>query len=102
MTFALLMGSARAFYGKYGDKINLAKFMLGSGVLCVLSYLCISLSPSPALSVAGCAVCGLSVGITIFPLLLILGIVLAGKFDPAGGLGRGTIDRQCHSFRERS
>lgn len=63
MAFAVLMGSARAFYGKYGDKINLDNFMVGSGLLCVLSYLCISLSPSPVLSLAGCAVCGLSVGI---------------------------------------
>lgn len=63
MAFAVLMGSARAFYGKYGDRIDLDKFMTGSGILCVLSYLCISLSPSPVISLAGCAVCGLSVGI---------------------------------------
>ena len=63
MTFAILMGSARAFYGKFGDRINLDKFMIGSGVLCIASYLCISLSPSPFLSLVGCGVCGLSVGI---------------------------------------
>ncbi len=65
MAFAILMGSARAFYGKFGDKINLDKFMIGSGILCVLSYLCISLSPSPALSLVGCGICGLSVGIML-------------------------------------
>ncbi len=63
MAFAILMGSARVFYGKFGDKVDLDKFMLGSSVLCVLSYLCISLSPSPFISLIGCAVCGLSVGI---------------------------------------
>ena len=63
MTFAILMGSARAFYGKFGDRINLDKFMIGSGVLCIASYLCISLSPSPFLSLVGCGGCGLSVGI---------------------------------------
>lgn len=63
MAFAVLMGSARAFYGKFGDKIDLDKFMLGSAVLCIISYLCISLSPSPVLSLAGCGICGLSVGI---------------------------------------
>ncbi len=63
MTFAILMGSARACYGKFGDRINLDKFMIGSGVLCIASYLCISLSPSPFLSLVGCGVCGLSVGI---------------------------------------
>ena len=63
MAFALLMGSARAFYGKYGDKIDLDKFMAASGILCMMSYLCISLSPSPLLSLLGCGICGLSVGI---------------------------------------
>lgn len=63
MAFAVLMGSSRLFYGKLGANIDLDKFMAGSGILCVISYLCISLSASPVLSLAGCAVCGLSVGI---------------------------------------
>ncbi|MCI8359258.1 MAG: MFS transporter [Lachnospiraceae bacterium] len=63
MTFAVLMGSARAFYGKFGDRIELDKFMIGSAFLCILSYLCISLSPSPVWSLIGCGICGLSVGI---------------------------------------
>ena len=37
--------------------------MSGSGFLCILSYLLVSLSPSPALSLMGCGICGLSVGI---------------------------------------
>ncbi len=63
MAFAVLMGSARAFYGKFGDRIDLDRFMMGSGLLCAVSYLCISLSPSPFLSLVGCGICGLSVGI---------------------------------------
>lgn len=63
MAFAILMGSARAVYGKHGDKINLDTFMKYSTLLCVASYLLISLSPSPLMSLIGCAVCGLSVGI---------------------------------------
>lgn len=63
MAFAVLMGSSRLFYGKFGAKIDLDKFMAGSGILCVISYLCISLSPSPILSLIGCGICGLSVGI---------------------------------------
>ena len=63
MFFAILMGASRAFYGKYGDKLDLNRFMVGSSILCVLSYLCISLSPSPLLSMIGCGICGLSVGI---------------------------------------
>lgn len=63
MLFAILMGSARAFYGKYGDRINLHSFMTASGILCLFSYLLISLSQSPVLGLIGCALCGLSVGI---------------------------------------
>ena len=63
MLFAVMMGSARAFYGKYGDKIELDKFMAGSSILCILSYLCISLVPNPLIGFVGCALCGLSVGI---------------------------------------
>ena len=63
MTFAVLMGGARAFYGKYGDKINLDKFMAGSAALCVASYLLASLVPNPIVNLIGCAVCGFSVGI---------------------------------------
>ena len=55
--------SARVFYGKYGDKINLDKFMMGSAALCVLSYLLAALAPLPILSLVGCAVAGFSVGI---------------------------------------
>lgn len=63
MAFAVLMGSSRAFYGKYGDRIRLERFMIYSSCLCILSYLGISLFPVPQLSLAACAVCGLSVGI---------------------------------------
>ena len=63
MAFAILMGSSRAYYGKFGDKINLEKFMIGSSILCIISYLIIALMPIPALGLLGCALCGLSVGI---------------------------------------
>lgn len=63
MAFAILMGTARAFYGKYGDRLNLDKFMICSSLLCMASYLCIALVPSPVAGLLGCAVCGLSVGI---------------------------------------
>lgn len=63
MAFAVCMGLSRLFYGKYGDRIDLDRFMAGSSLLCVLSYLVISLIPVPALGLIGCALCGLSVGI---------------------------------------
>lgn len=63
MLFAVMMGLARVFYGKYGDRINLERFMTLSAAVCVCAYLMISLSPWPVLSVVGCALCGLTVGI---------------------------------------
>ncbi len=63
LAFAILMGASRAFYGKYGDRIHLDRFMVYSSCLCILSYLGITFLPSPQLSLAACAVCGLSVGI---------------------------------------
>ena len=63
MAFAVLMGSARTFYGRWGDRIDLDKFMIGSSLLCIMSYLCISLAPSAFVSLIGCSVCGFSVGI---------------------------------------
>ncbi len=63
MAFAVLMGASRFFYGKYGDRIHLERFMVYSSCLCILSYLGIALLPLPQLSLIACAVCGLSVGI---------------------------------------
>lgn len=63
MTFAILMGAARAFYGKYGDQISLDRFMVMSCIMCILAYLGVSFSPYPQLGLASCALCGLSVGI---------------------------------------
>lgn len=63
MMFAVLMGSARAFYGKCSERIDLERFMLLSGVLCFISYLLASLSSLPMLGLIGCGLCGLSVGI---------------------------------------
>ncbi|WP_167957177.1 MFS transporter [Anaerosporobacter faecicola] len=63
MLFAILMGTSRAIYGKYGDKINLKRFMLYSCIACILSYLLISLSTNPFLGLIGCGLTGFSVGI---------------------------------------
>lgn len=63
LTFAVMMGISRTFYGKYGEKIDLDSFMTVSSAVCVATYLVASLSPSPALSLLGCALTGLTVGI---------------------------------------
>lgn len=61
--FAAAMGIGRSFYGKYGEKLNLEQLMTGSGLLCIISYLIISLIPVPAFALIGMALCGLSVAI---------------------------------------
>lgn len=63
MFFAIMMGTSRLIYGKYGEHLNLKKFMTYSVLLCIVSYLLISLSPWPFLGLFGCGLCGLSVGI---------------------------------------
>ena len=61
--FAVMMGLSRVLYGKFGHKINLPDFMLGSGILCLACYLLTALTKSPALGLLGCIICGFSVGI---------------------------------------
>lgn len=63
MAFAMFMGLSRLIYGKYGHLLNLELFMKYSCILCIASYLCISLVPIPVVGLIGCAVCGFSVGI---------------------------------------
>ena len=61
--FAVLMGTARAFYGKYSEQIPLKKMMIFNAVLCICCYGLASFTASPVLGLLGCAVCGFSVGI---------------------------------------
>ena len=63
LSFALCMGTARALYAAFSERISLRLFMAGSAVLCILSYLCASLTQNALLGLASCALCGLSVGI---------------------------------------
>ena len=63
MMFSILMGTSRLLYGKFGDRMNLDRFMKLSCALCVAAYLCISLVPNPVVQLIGCGICGFSVGI---------------------------------------
>ena len=63
LSFAVFMGTSRALYGKFGDRLPQKRALPLCCILCVVSYLMISLLPVPALSLIGCAVCGFSVGI---------------------------------------
>ena len=61
--FAAFMGLSRLLYGKMSTRLNLVKTMLLSGILCSVCYFVASLSPLPVVGLAGCALCGLAVGI---------------------------------------
>ena len=78
--FAVAMGISRILYGKYGEKVNLSKFMLGSGILCVGCYILASLFSNPVIGLAGCILCGFSVGI-MWPGTL----SISSKKFPSGG-----------------
>lgn len=78
--FAIMMGISRFFYGKYGEKLDLMKFMIASGILCLICYLLAALAPLPFLNLVGCSLCGFSVGI-MWPGT----ISIASKKIPLGG-----------------
>lgn len=61
--FAFFMGISRMLYGKINKKLELTKAMLICGILCVACYLVAALSSLPILGLAGCAFCGIAVGI---------------------------------------
>ena len=63
MLYSIMMGISRTFYGKAGDRIDLDKIMLLGVVVCIASYICIAISPNPAISLIACAISGLSVGL---------------------------------------
>jgi len=78
--FALFMGTARALYGKFSDRVPLQKAMAACAVLCIGCYALAAFAPHPVLGLAGCALCGFSVGI-FWPGTF----SMAAKALPAGG-----------------
>ena len=111
--FAVAQGMSRTVYGKSDGKMDLKRFMLASGGLCLICYLLVAFSPIPAMGLIGCILCGFSVGIMwpgaigpglvgaisqnagdnlkagmlagcIFPAVLIASILLMGRNYSAG------------------
>ena len=78
--FAVSMGISRTIFGKYGDKMDLKRFMIGSGILCAICYVLASVSSNPIVGLVGCIVCGFSVGI-MWPGT----ISISSKSFPTGG-----------------
>lgn len=61
--FAFLMGSSRIIHAKLSSKVALKPVLIFSAILCIVSYLTAALAPIPMISLFGCALCGLSVGV---------------------------------------
>lgn len=61
--FAAFMGISRVIYSKMSEKLDLIRTMTVCGLLCVVCYLTASLATLPILGLAGCALCGIAVGI---------------------------------------
>ena len=78
--FAVFMGLSRVLGAGMSRKLELRRLMLVCGVLCAGGYLLASLTSAPALGVAGCALCGFSVGI-MWPGT----ISISSRICPAGG-----------------
>ena len=78
--FAVTMGISRVFFGKYGERIDLRKYMIGSGVLCFICYMMASFSSNMIVGLLGCIICGFSVAI-MWPGT----ISISSKTFPAGG-----------------
>lgn len=78
--FAVTMGISRIIFGKNGGKMNLMKYMTGSGILCVICYILAAISPNPLIGLLGCIMCGFSVGI-MWPGT----ISISSERFPAGG-----------------
>ena len=61
--FAVFMGASRVLCARMSRNVDLKKMMWVCGILCTGCYLLASLSEWPILGLAGCALCGFSVGI---------------------------------------
>ncbi len=61
--FAFLMGSSRIIHAKVSSRVALKPILIFSAALCMVSYLTAALAPIPIVSLLGCALCGLSVGV---------------------------------------
>ena len=78
--FALCMGIGRVFHAKLADKIELEKYIMVCGALCVVSYILAIVPLGAVVNLAGCSLCGLSVAV-VWPGMLSVAAVRC----PRGG-----------------
>ncbi len=61
--FALLMGGGRLLNSILANRIKIRSMLIFSGILCIGCYVTLSLTDNTLLSLASCALCGLSVAV---------------------------------------
>ncbi len=61
--FALFMGIARVVFATFGEKVKINYALAISGAVNLVSYIIAATAPHAFISLAACALCGLSVGI---------------------------------------
>lgn len=61
--FAVFMAIGRTIFGYLGNRLPLRGYLIGSSILCSITYLITIFSPYPLLSLFACSVCGLSVAL---------------------------------------
>ncbi len=61
--FGLLMGLSRVFYTIFREKLKLLKYMIGSSLLLLVSFIMLAFCKNPILALSGCALSGFAVGI---------------------------------------
>ncbi len=88
--FAVFMFAGRLLGAKFEEKINMQKLLMFCSVFSVICYLTAGLSLNPYLSLAGCALCGVSVSL-MWPGTL----TLAASRYPKGGAAMFSILALC-------
>lgn len=78
--FAAMMAASRLIYPKIADRVNLMRYIMLCSAVCIAAYMLAAFSPIRILALAGCGLCGFSVGI-MWPGTL----SLAAARHPEGG-----------------
>jgi MFS family permease len=78
--FAVMLGLGRLIFGRYGSKMNMNNVLIASAGAAAACYIIVAVSPVHAISLVGCAVCGLAASL-LWPGTL---VITAEKYPLAG------------------
>lgn len=120
--FALMMALGRMLYGIFGARLDQRKALVVCGLLCTLSYVCLTLVPLPAVSLIAAMLTGVAVslmwpstlemttsrfplgGVAMFSVMSVMGDIGCSVGPYSVGLisdlaeGDGIVSRICAAF----